>query len=539
VQLEAALRRVALPSSLGELRGLLLAQWPLVLLSGVVLAGFALRVVEITDNPRGFFADEASFGVNAHLILTTLKDEHGALLPTFFRSFGEYKLPLFVYAELPLIAVLGKTELAVRLTAAVIGSLTIVTTYLLGKELFRRELPALASATLLAIMPWHIHYSRTGLGDIISAPLLVTLSLYLFLRAVRRGSSMLPVAVAIGVTFYTYRATWVLMPPVLAVLCLMYYRELLRDRRDSLISAAVLLLILLPIARHLIFDPDDRATQAWIFNLDRDQSTLSLFWDFYTSYFTRAFLFENADNAAILRHYLPGHGVLYVAMAPLIVAGLVRMVRDWDRNYALLLALLLLFPLGGALSESSPISSRAILGTVAFALLMGAGLALIVDWASSFRFPYGGIASAAVLSAAVIIGAVSVASYAERYFSDYPRLSAGYWGWQDGPQDVIKRFLAMQDSYDELYLDGQFNAPHIFYDFYAGEECAKCRIGGPDRFDPAKRQLFALRTENPELPKYRYQVRETLRYPDGSPSFLLVEIQGPSSGSVDVRALLY
>jgi 4-amino-4-deoxy-L-arabinose transferase-like glycosyltransferase len=526
---------------LDALRSVLAARWPLLALGAIFAIGFAIRAIDVTQDPLGFFADEAAAGVDAHAILTTGKDQFGSTLPFLFRSFGDYKLPVFIYSELPFVGALGLNELAVRLTSVTLGSLTIVTTYLMAGELFRRDdveadrtalgrlragLPALASAAMLATMPWHIHYSRTGFGEMVSLPLMFTLAMWLFLRAIRRESSLLPATIALGVCFYTYRAGWVVLPPFLMVLALVYHRELRRHRRDLLISFVVFGVTLLPLARHLLFGPSDRASQAWIFNVDSDKSMPVLFFDFYKSYFGPSFLFEYGDAGMITRHYLPGHGVLYWFQLPLILVAFVRMALAWDKRYALLLALLVLYPLSGALSDTSPISSRTILGSVTFALLCGLGVATLVEMGASVS-PRAAMFIA--LSVIAIVGgglAVSLDAYLNRYFDDYPSLSAGFWGWQDGPQEIIGRFLALQPQYDQLIMDGTFNAPYIFFPFYAGDRCAKCDVGGPERYDPNRKQLFALRAENPELKNYAYVVRQTLHYPDGTPSFYLLEITG-------------
>ena len=90
-------------------------------------------------------------------------------------------------------------------------------------------------------------------------------------------------------------------------------------------------------------------------------------------------------------------------------------------------------------------------------------------------------------------------------------------------------FTRLQDQYDDLYLDGEFNAPHIFFRFYAPESCAKCQIGDTRSYLPHRRQLFALRPQN-LLPFYRYDIKETLRYPDGTIAFQIVEIMGRADG---------
>jgi 4-amino-4-deoxy-L-arabinose transferase-like glycosyltransferase len=507
-----------------DLRAFAAEHWRVLLLGALVLVGAAARLVDIVNNPHGFFTDEASFGLNADLILHTLRDEHGGFLPFLFRSFGEYKLPAFIYAEVPFMAIFGRSEAAVRVTSAVLGSLTIATTYLMAKELFRRELPALAAAACLAILPWHVHYSRTGLGDIVTWPLFFTAATYLFLRAVRDPRFLIPAAIAYGLTFYTYRASWVVLPPLLLILASVYWDELWEHRERALAALLLFSVLLLPIARHLLLGPEDRASQAWIFNLQTDQGLPDLFWHFYRSYFSVSFLFQHGDNWAITRHYLPGQGELYWAQLPLILLGGAAMLWRFNRRHLIVFALLLLYPLSGALSDTSPISSRTILGSVTFALLTGYGVWALVALLSWLQPRRSGLIAGGVLATVFVAGAYSYTAYAEHYFSDYPRLSAGYWGWQDGPQQIIAHFLKVQDDYDQLIMDGDFNSPEIFFRFYAGDACRKCVIGGLDRYNPNKRQLFALRPENVDAAHYAYRVLDSLSYPDGSPSFLFIEV---------------
>jgi 4-amino-4-deoxy-L-arabinose transferase-like glycosyltransferase len=524
---------VATPAARPAALGIsLAAHWPRLALAAIVVIGFAARVVDVADNPPGFFTDEASFGMEAESILNTGKDTHGETMPFLFRAFGDYKLPVFIYSLVPFVAVLGLSEFTVRFTVVVLGTLAIATTYLLARELFRREseeswryeLPAIVSAGVLAILPWHIHYSRTGFGDMVSLTLFFTLAWWLFLRAQRTGGSLIPAAIAFGLCFYTYRSGWVVLPPFLWLLALAYGRQLLERRRDTVYAVIAFGAVLVPLTLHLLFGPGDRASQAWIFNVESDKSTLALFIDQYGSYFGQSFLFEQGDDGFITRHYLPGHGVLYWVMLPLLAAGVAYIAWRRDRRGLLLLALLLLYPLPGALSDTSPISSRAILASVTFALLSGAGTLGIVEAAAAYRPRLALATVGAVATAVVLVGAISLGGYLDRYHSEYPNVSDDYWGWQDGPEEILERFVALQDEYDELYMEGFFNAPNIFIPFYTGDDCPKCRIGDASRYDATDRQLFAFRVESPQLDLVEFDVRETLYYHNGSPSFVIGEI---------------
>jgi hypothetical protein len=375
-------------------------------------------------------------------------------------------------------------------------------------------------------MPWHIHYSRTGFGETVLFALLLTLGLYLLLRALRLQNSLLPAAVVLGVSLYSYRAAWVVLPPLLLALAVLYRRELGRDSVKLLPCLGVLALFALPILRHVLSDSSDRSEQVWIFNVETEKGILVLFWDYYSSYFSTDFLFVEGDNGPILRHYLPGKGMLYWFQAPLLALGIASIFIRTDRRGLVVLALLVLSPLGGALSESSPHSLRALAMTIPATLLSAMGLVLLADSATRALPRWRAEIVYAVVGVATVVAALSLYSYLERYHGDYPRLSDGYWGWQDGPQAIVRRFLETQGSYDELLMDGTFNAPGVFLSFYGGDACRKCRIGDSEAYDPSRRQLFALRPESLRRDRFEYIERGEIRMSGGQPGFVFVEIAG-------------
>ena len=97
----------------------------------------------------------------------------------------------------------------------------------------------------------------------------------------------------------------------------------------------------------------------------------------------------------------------------------------------------------------------------------------------------------------------------------------------------MERFLAEEDRYDQLIMDGHgaFNEAHIFFEFYAPGDCERCTLGkwdgagNPDKYDPDKRQFFALQPESMVL-DYEYDVKGRLFYPNGELAFIFAEIVG-------------
>ena len=63
----------------------------------IVAAGFALRLAAINLIPPSLNWDEVSLGYNAYSLLKTGRDEWGTVLPTIFRAYGDYKLPIYIY----------------------------------------------------------------------------------------------------------------------------------------------------------------------------------------------------------------------------------------------------------------------------------------------------------------------------------------------------------------------------------------------------------------------------------------------------------
>ena len=186
----------------------------------------------------------------------------------------------------------------------------------------------------------------------------------------------------------------------------------------------------------------------------------------------------------------------------------------------------MLYPLSGALSDLSPISSRTILGSVVFAVITAYGAMLFVNILWKLKRPYGQAVVGVSLVVIAFLTITAFESYLDRYHSEYPKLSAGYWGWQSGPKEIIEYFLSVEDEYDQLLMDGEFNGPHMFLRFYAPDGCGKCTIGNTDRYNPTLKQLFALKPHNLS-PKYTYRTVHTIEYPSGEQAFALVEIMAP------------
>ena len=504
-----------------------------------------LRLYNLGGLPAGFFCDEAALGYNAYSILETGRDETGAFLPLYVWSFDvSYKNPVFIYSAIVPVAVFGLTEAAVRFTAAAYGIATVLATFFLGNALMG-PVVGLLGAAFLAVCPWHLHFSRIGF-ELVTFPFFFMLGLTCLVRWTQ-GRRRLELAMALfGTTLYTYAIAKLFVPLFLAGFVLLYHRELLRRRRESLAAFVVLAVTAAPV---VIFDLHhaDRASayfqETAIFNLGRDPVGLvRRFVANYAAFFSPDFLFVSGDPRR--RHAVPGHGELYAFFGPLVLIGIATVVARRERALWLPLWWLLLYPVTPALMTEIPSASRGFIGAAAFCLMAGVGGATLLRWPE--RVARRPLVARALQVALVLASAAVLASevdwYWRLYSEEYPRYAAKFYtGFQYGKREVVEYFAAHQDDYDQMVLTTSLsNQPQIFPLFYerfppaafqadglaALRRDAKISIGPPERldlYDEYPRLLFAVRER--ELPLFAdYQIKRTVRAPDGAVVFHIIAV---------------
>ena len=217
----------------------------LILLAAVILLGALLRTVYLGQFPPGLNQDEASEGYEAWSLLTTGADRNGNPFPALFVSWGSGQNVLYAWLSLPFIALFGLTPVSLRLTAAVVGTMTLPVMCLLGKRL-GGEKTGWAALVLTAFCPWHIMLSRWALeANILPAFLMAGM---LFLAwAMEKPWLLCAAAGTFALSLYAYGTAFIFLaaflPPALVYLALKGKIPL----RIWLAAAAVFLLIALPV----------------------------------------------------------------------------------------------------------------------------------------------------------------------------------------------------------------------------------------------------------------------------------------------------
>ncbi len=219
-----------------------------VILLTLFVVAFALRFYKLDTIPNGYREDETSLGYNAYSILKTGHDEHGAFLPQNFKAFGEYKLPGYIYASVLPIGVFGLNPWGIRFAAAFSGFLTVVVCYFLtkllisfmnkedqSKQQFLSYVP-LISTFLLAVNPWHLHFSRSAF-EVTLANFFVVCGVYLFLKHIKTQKLVYAVGAItlFAATIYTYNIGRLFAPLLFLILLFIFRKKLLAQNKTNFI----------------------------------------------------------------------------------------------------------------------------------------------------------------------------------------------------------------------------------------------------------------------------------------------------------------
>jgi len=126
----------------------------------LIVFGALVQFAALRTNPPGFFLDESSIAYNALTISQTGRDEHGEDWPLFFRAFGEFKNPVYIYLLAGVFRLTGPGVVAARALSATLGLLTIALLGLLAFQITRERMTALLFSLFVLLTPWTFELSR-------------------------------------------------------------------------------------------------------------------------------------------------------------------------------------------------------------------------------------------------------------------------------------------------------------------------------------------------------------------------------------------
>jgi len=460
----------------------------------ILVISFSVRIFNLSDNPAGFFCDEAVNGYNAYTILTTGKDQYGTSFPIFFRAFDDYRCPISIYSMVPFVGIFGLNEFSVRFTNVIYGILTVIMLFLFVKECFNINISILSSL-LLAISPWHIHFSRTGF-EFISYVFWIILSLFLLEKSLKKFSPWYPLAAfSLVVSLFTYHPAKICVPLTCIIYFLLNYKQSFTFFKKksfwiiNIIAVIIVVILIYPSIK------DGTFNSRWNIITGHPLNIKGIF-QAYLNHFSISFLFSKGDidfpGQFITRHSVRGMGELYWFQLPFLIFGLISVFFIKEYRHKILFVILFLFlvyPIGSIFTTINPFANRSIIGVIPFQILTAIGIY------ACFRVFKSDKIRISMLITFILIVTASFAHYII-LFNNYPSYSVDFYGWQYGPKEIINYFKSVEKKYDECYLTRDFNAPAIFPQFYDPmTKKNKIYIGDNNYINLSKNQCFAMRTD--------------------------------------------
>lgn len=420
----------------------------LALMVSCLLVAAVLRLPDLSSAPPGLHFDEAT-----NALLSADIGLNGAR-PIFTPGFTGQE-PLFFYLAGGMMALIGKSVFALRLTSAFVGLLTIAATYWLGCEIFGDRRIAFVAAVLLTVSFWHVLFSRLGLRAI-SQPLLQTLAMVALFRGVRRHTWQWLVVggIFLGLTAYTYLAARLFpIPLLLACAPMLANRYTARQRWGQLLLfGGVALVVVTPLLGYFVAHPE--AFWVRVGQVAPSEGSLSLGESYVKSL---GMFFLRGDP--YWRFNLPERPLFDWFWGGLLVVGwlvcvwrLPKLTADWQRSAVWLLLLvppIMLLATALATNEIVPSNLRAI-GLIPFIFYLPAiGLFFLLnDLGAWFGWP---VAWAGWLIGGLLLLVGGANSY-QLYFGQWAVEPFVYYE-SDGDLAAAASFLEAQDLNDtSLYV---------------------------------------------------------------------------------------
>lgn len=308
----------------------------------------------LPKNPPGFFIDEASIAFNANTIARQGVDEHGQTFPFYFRAFGEYKSPLYIYVLAALFRITGPSVFVARLLSAVFGLSAALLLGLLAARLTGRRVVGLIVFIAAGITPWLFEVSRL-VFEVALFPALLALFLWCLHGATKREEWSWRIAAGLGALLglmvYSCSAGRLLAP--LFALGLVFF--VTRKRwRGVVLTWFILALTLLPLAVFSVRHPGALGERFKIVTYvkpgDSRRQIVAQFIKNYAGAFSpRSWLIAGDPEP---RHHLPGMGSLLIGVVVMSVLGfmLVLLLLRNDAWWRFVLYGLLVSPIPAALT---------------------------------------------------------------------------------------------------------------------------------------------------------------------------------------------
>ncbi len=438
----------------------------LIVMATIAGAAFLVRFLDVAFHPYSFINDEGQMGTGGGCILD------GTC--TNFFSLGWADQPRLAFLPYAIsIGLLGRTALAVRLVSVITGTLSVLAVYLFAREVFDRKI-AWLSAILLATLPVHVHFSRTGVDNIVDS-LTAPLVLWLLFRGAKRGStlSFLAAGIVAGLCIYTYPGSLLAVALGIGAIGYMALRTpgfLLAHSRNIIIFLLTIVVIVLPILGFYSSHSDyflSRMKRESILQetgIQQESQTSGISpAEILTSQFAKSSLVFIATQAPINffnspKPYLPTPEAIIFMLG---MAYILWHIKDL-RYIVIFVWFWAVVILGSTLTGGAPTSQRMMMSMPALVIIIAIGMTKILGTFKQFYRPAVKLTPVILLGLILHIGYINI----DFYFNEY---RAGHY-YEDPANELTyetRALITPLHDQGRMYLIANPESPYLsFESFY-------------------------------------------------------------------------
>ena len=446
------------------------------------------------------------------------------LFQLIFPSYGDYKLPVYIWMTSLSVKLIGVSEIAARMPSALIGILQIVLVFQLVKVVFseseknKRTLRRKAAmiAMTLAITPWSITFSRTGFEGH-TGQFFLTLGVYFLFKSKQRKAFLLLASAAAVVSVYSYFSVRYVWPIVYVsfFLCSIDLAIFKKKNIQTMTKTAILPLLwctipfilwglcLLPMIRSPLYAESER------FRLDTDSIlknhdeivesnryrslsgntvesriiyhrwwlTLRELMKNYSDHLDFRYLFLTGDPNS--RHGTGAVGIFSITLFPFLFFGIKKMWENDKRSLAFLIIWWLAALLPASVPTDTPHALRSINALSPLVLIVGYGVSEFFLRANTHHNKI------LLILKCVCLGLITLHTlhFIHDYFSHYPSRSA--YEWQDGYKQTVEVVMARYPDVSKVWMNQSDTRLYLWFMIYGGFT--------PDQIQTAQYDTFYLK----------------------------------------------
>lgn len=462
-----------------------------------LLLGIAIRVYLYFNNSLSLYWDEVAIMNDATSIAKYGSDIHGnSALQLIFPSYGDFKMPLYIWTVAFFVKVFGTDDSIVRLPNLLAGCLSLFIVMGLSKKILKSreneystsifpEIFSFTSVFITSISPWHIHYSVTGFEAFFGAVLLL-LSIYSLLSKKNGFGIFFSTVFGIG-SMYCYYAYTYVFPLLLLITALFIfgfnrslfthfswemYKKHIKDICLIAVSAAIFILSVVGFRNSELFNQYEfvRLSADSILSIPMlneksllykasSQPTIftsllyhprviqmRLLGEHIASHTSFNYLFFDGD--ANLRHGTGAYGLFYYPIIVVFIIGLAVGANKYKNILLFLIAWWAVTIIPASIPNEVPHTLRSLESNFPITLIISFGLSYLV-MRSRELYP------SLLLAIVMILTMFESISFLHYYQNYYPKVSAS--SWQAGYKELAANVIQTAETSETPVIVDQFD----------------------------------------------------------------------------------